>query len=402
MKYKYKARDNQGVLQKGIVEAGSSRTAKEVLLRNGLTLVELAEVKEIPVISSIMRAWESVKPREFVIFSRQLAVLIDSKVPLLNALNSIANQTENRFFALKLNSVIVDIDGGSSLSDAMSKHPDVFTKLYVNMIRAGESSGTLQKSLNDLADNVEKNYELTAKLRGALYYPGFILSAMFAVGFLMMSFVMPKLLEILKEAQVTLPLQTRILIAVSDFFAVYWWAVAIGMIGVIIAFIYYIKTDEGKREYDYWILKIPIVKAMLHNVYIARFSENLSTLIQSGLPITTALMITSDVVGNEVYRAIILESANQIKKGGAIAETLNQYEEIPPVVVQMVRVGEHTGRIDYTLSKITDFYTKETDRMVKNFSSLIEPVLMVILAIGVGILVSAVLLPIYQVATSIK
>jgi type IV pilus assembly protein PilC len=270
------------------------------------------------------------------------------------------------------------------------------------MIRAGESSGTLQKSLNDLADNVEKNYELTAKLRGALYYPGFILSAMFAVGFLMMAFVMPKLLEILKESQVTLPLQTRILIAVSDFFASYWWAVAIGMIGAIIAFIYYIKTDEGKKEYDYWILKIPIVKAMLHNVYIARFAENLSTLIQSGLPITTALMITSDVVGNEVYREIILESASQIKKGGAIAETLNQHDEIPPVVVQMVRVGEHTGRIDYTLSKITDFYTKETDRMVKNFSSLIEPVLMVILAIGVGILVSAVLLPIYQVATSIK
>lgn len=402
MKYKYKARSKDGQLQQGIVEAGSSRTAKEVLMKNGLTLVSLSEAKEIPLLSSIMRTWESVRPREFVIFSRQLSVLIDSKVPLLSALNSLANQVDNRFFALKINSIIVDIDGGSSFSDALEKHPDTFSKFYVNMVRAGEASGTLQKALNDLADNVEKNYELTAKLRGALYYPGFILGAMFAVGFLMMSFVMPKLLVILEETSVTLPLQTRVLIWTSHFFATYWWAIGAAVIGGIIAFIYYIKTDEGKKEYDQWILKIPIINTMLHNVYIARFSENLATLIQSGLPITTGLMITSDVVGNEVYKEIIRESANEIKKGGGIAEVLNRYEEIPPVVVQMVRVGEHTGRIDYTLSKITDFYTRETDRMVKNFSSLIEPILMVILAIGVGILVSAVLLPIYQVATSIK
>lgn len=402
MKYKYKARSKDGQSQQGVVEAGSSRTAKEVLMKNGLTLVSLSEAREIPVISSIMRTWEGVRPREFVIFARQLSVLIDSKVPLLSALNSIATQIDNRFFALKINSIIVDIDGGSSFSDALAKHPDAFSKFYINMVRAGEASGTLQKALNDLADNVEKNYELTAKLRGALYYPGFILSAMIAVSFLMMSFVIPKLLEILEETQVTLPLQTRILIAVSGFCANYWWAIAAAMIGGVIAFVYYIKTEDGKKEYDQWILRIPIVKTMLHNVYIARFSENLATLIQSGLPITTGLLITSDVVGNEVYRKIIREAANEIKKGGGIAEVLNRYDEIPPVVVQMVRVGEHTGRIDYTLTKITEFYTKETDRMVKNFSSLIEPTLMIILAVGVGIIVSAVLLPIYQVATSIK
>ncbi len=401
MKYKYKARSKDGQLQKGLVEAGSSRTAKEVLMKNGLTLVSLSEAKEIPIISSIMRTWEGVRPREFVIFSRQLSVLIDSKVPLLSALNSIATQIDNRFFALKINSIIVDIDGGSSFSDALAKHPNTFSKFYINMVRAGEASGTLQKALNDLADNVEKNFELTAKLRGALYYPGFILSAMFAVGFLMMSFVMPKLLEILEETSVILPLQTRILIWVSNFFANYWWAIGAATIGGIIAFLYYIKTEDGKKEFDRWILRIPIVKTMLHNVYIARFSENLATLIQSGLPITTGLLITADVVGNDVYREIIREAANEIKKGGGIAEVLNRYDEIPPVVVKMVRVGENTGRIDYTLSKITEFYTKETDRMVKNFSSLIEPILMVFLAIGVGILVSAVLLPIYQVATSL-
>lgn len=402
MKFKYTAKNSKGETQKGIVEATSTRSAREVLLNNNLTNAELFEVKEIPLLSSVMRVWEGVKPREFVIFSRQLATLIDSKVPLLSALNSIANQTDNSFFALKINSIIVDIDGGASLSDAMAKHPDTFSKFYVNMVKAGEASGTLQKALNDLADNMEKNYELTAKLRGAMYYPAFILSAMVVVGFLMMSFVMPKLLLILKESNVDLPLQTEILIATSDFLAKYWWAVGAAMIAGLVGTVYYIKTEDGRREYDQLILKVPIVQRILHNVYIARFSENLSTLIQSGLPITTALLITSDVVGNEVYRLIIREAAEEIKKGGAIAEVLDKYDIIPPVVVQMVRVGEHTGRIDFTLGKITDFYVKETDRLVKNFSTLIEPVLMVILAIGVGILVSAVLLPIYQVATSIK
>ncbi|MBT3356513.1 type II secretion system F family protein [bacterium] len=401
MKFKYKAQNKGGQLQQGIVEASSTRSAKELLIQNGLSIVSLDEIKEVPLISSLLRIWEGVRPKEFVIFARQLSTLIDSKVPLLSALHSIANQTENKYFALKINSVIVDIDGGSSLSEAMAKNPETFTQFYVNMVKAGEASGTLQKALNDLADNTEKNYELTAKLRGAMYYPGFILGAMIVVGFVVMAFVMPKLLVILKESNVELPLQTKLLIAISDFMANYWWAVGIAMIFGISGVMYYIKTDEGKKEFDQLILKIPIIKKILHNVYIARFSENLSTLIQSGLPITTALLITSDVVGNHVYKEIIRESAEEIKKGGGIADVLNKYEIIPPVVVQMVRVGEHTGRIEFTLSRVTKFYLAETDRMVKNFSTLIEPILMVILAVGVGLLVSAVLLPIYQVATSI-
>ena len=402
MKFKYRGRNKAGVLQQGIVEASSTRAAQELLMNHGLTVVQMKEMKEAPIVAGILRIWEGVRPREFVIFSRQLSTLIDSKVPLLTSLHSIANQTDNKFFAIVLNSVIVYIDGGNSLSEAMAKHPNVFSKFYINMVKAGESSGTLQKSLNDLADNMEKNYELTSKLKSAMYYPGFILSAMFVVGFVMMSFVMPKLLVILEEANVDLPLQTKILIAVSNFLSVYWWAVALVAIAGIVSLIYYIKTEDGHREYDQFILKVPIVKKILHDVYIARFSENLSTLIQSGLPITTSLLITSDIVGNDVYKKIIREAAEEIKKGGGIAEVLNRYEIIPPVVVQMIRVGESTGRIDFALSKVTTFYLQETDRMFKNFSSLIEPILMVFLAVGVGILVSAVLLPIYQVATSIN
>lgn len=402
MKFKYQAININGQPQQGTVEAMSRRSATEVLAMNRLRVTQLDEMRDNELLVGLTRMWEGVSPKEFVMFSRQLAVLIESKVPLLVSLQSIAAQSPNKFFGMKLKAVVADVDGGSSFSEALEKHQDTFSKFYVNMVKAGEASGTLQKTLNDLADNIEKNYELTSKLKGAMYYPIFILCAMVVVGFVVMAFVMPKLLVILKEAKVQLPLQTRILIATSDFMSHYWWAVLIVMIGGFFGAAYYLKTEDGQREFDEAIIHIPVIGNILNNIYIARFSENLSTLVQSGMPITSSLLITSDVVGNDVYRRVIREAANEIKRGGSMAEIFGKYELFPPVVVQMIQVGENTGRIDFTLKKVTDFYVRESDQMVKNFSALIEPVIMVILAIGVGILVSAVLLPIYQVATSIK
>jgi type IV pilus assembly protein PilC len=402
MKFKYQAINREGERQKGIVETLSSQAAERMLVATGLTSIELKELKPNSIEALTSKVMDGVKPREFVIFSRQLATLIDSKVPLLAALDSISNQTENKFFSLKLKSVMFDIDGGSSLSEALGKHPDMFSNFYVSMVKAGEASGTLQESLNKLADNIERNYELTSSLKGAMYYPAFIIVAMIGVGGLMMVTVVPKLLEILREAGEQLPLQTRILIWTSDFMVNYWWAVIIMIIAGIFSVVYYLKTDGGKKQFDQLVLKVPVIGKILHNVYIARFSENLGTLLQSGLPIRIALSITADVVGNSVYKYIIDTAADEIKKGGNLSTILGKYEEIPPVMTQMVEVGEHTGRMSFSLGKITEFYMKESDRMVKNFSTLIEPILMVFLAIGVGILVSAILLPIYQVAMSIK
>ncbi|MFW5885059.1 MAG: type II secretion system F family protein [Patescibacteria group bacterium] len=400
MKYKYLALDESGNEQEGYVKAESRRSALVVLKNSGFKVKKLENETSVPLLDSITGLFQRVGAKEFVIFSRQLATLIDSNVPLLKALSSIALQTENRFLALKVQAVMADVEGGSSLSEALSKQSDVFSKFYVNMVKAGEVSGNLQKTLNDLADNIEKNYDLTSKLKGAMYYPAFIFSAMVLVGFLMMAFVMPQLLEILKDSDAQLPIQTVILIKTSDIFAEYWWAIGAALIGIVIGVAYYLKTDDGKREFDQIILKVPIINKILKNIYVARFAENLTSLLNSGLTINTALIITSDVIGNEVYRQIIREAASNIKKGGKIADTFNKYDLFPPIVVQMLQVGEETGKVSYSLSKITDFYTKEADNLVKNFSSLIEPVIMVILAIGVGILVSAILLPIYQVATN--
>jgi len=402
MKFKYQAISRDGEKQKGIVETLSRQSAERILLATGLSSISLKELKPNSIEVLFSKVMEGVKPREFVIFSRQLATLIDSKVPLLAALDSISNQTENKFFSLKLKSVMFDIDGGASLSEALGKHPDLFSNFYVSMIKAGEASGTLQESLNKLADNIERNYELTSSLKGAMYYPIFIIVAMIGVGGLMMVTVIPKLLEILKEAGEKLPLQTRILIWTSDFMVNYWWAVIVIVAGVVIGAVYYLKTDDGKKQFDQLALRVPVIGKILKNVYIARFSENLGTLLQSGLPIRIALSITADVVGNSVYKYIIDTAAEEIKRGGDLSTILGKYEEIPPVMTQMIEVGEHTGRMSFSLTKVTEFYMKESDRMVKNFSTLIEPILMVILAIGVGILVSAILLPIYQVAMSIK
>jgi type IV pilus assembly protein PilC len=402
MKFKYQGVNREGKLQKGIVETLSQRAAERLLISAGLNNIQLTELRPNSLTVLLSRIWEGVGAREFVVFSRQLATLIDSKVPLLAALDSIANQIDNKSFALTLKSIMFDIDGGSSLSEAMAKHPETFSEFYVSMVKAGEASGTLQEALNKLADSMERNYELSSALKGAMYYPAFIITAMILVGGLMMVTVIPKLLEILTEAGEELPLQTKILIWTSNFMVDYWWAIIVAVIAGAFGLIYYLKTEDGKNQFDQLILKLPVIGKILHNVYIARFSENLGTLLQSGLPITSALDITADVVGNNVYKYIIKIAAEEIKKGGNLSEVLKKYEEIPPVMTQMVEVGEHTGRMSFSLGKITEFYMKESDRMVKNFSTLIEPVLMVILAIGVGILVSAILLPIYQVAMSIK
>ena len=398
MKFSYKAQNPSGQIQKGSIEAINRRSAIEFLLKSGLKVLEVNAVKENELITSLKKIWRGVKAQDFVLFSRQLSVLVDSKVPLLTALHSIETQVQNTFFAAKIRLIIHDIDGGSSFSDALAKHPDVFSSLYVNMVKAGESSGTLQKVLNDLADNIEKNYELTSRLKSAMYYPAFILVSMFVIGFIVMTSVLPKLLSVLKDFGGELPLQTRILMAVSSFFVSYWWVVLTIVISLAVLLFYYLKTDSGKADFDIILLKIPVLKKILNDIYIARFSENLSTLIQSGLPITTALLITADIVGNEVYRGVIQKAANEVKRGESIGSVFSRYEIIPPIVVQMIQVGESTGKIDFTLSKITGFYTREADVLVKNFTSLIEPIIMVILAIGVGILVSAVMLPIYQAA----
>jgi type IV pilus assembly protein PilC len=402
MKYKYKARNQAGVLQEGMVEASTTANASTLLQRHNLVVVALEAQKENNPLESLSRLWEGVSGKEFVIFSRQMAVMVEAKVPLLAALQGIIEQTENLYFAGILSAVLADVDEGKSFSESLRRHPEVFSDLYINMVQSGEISGNLQQSLESLADNIEKNYILTQKIKGVLYYPAFILTAFFAVGFLMITFVIPKLTEMLKETNAVLPITTRILIWMGDFMQHYWWAVLIIVIAAISGLIYYIRTDDGKKEFDIISLKVPLVGKVLKFVYLARFAENLSTLVRSGIPIVSALQITGRVVGNIVYEKHIAEAADKVKTGGSMSEVLKEKKDFPAIMTQMIKVGEDTGKLDTTLDTMAKFYSREADQIVSNLSAIIEPVLIVILGVGVGVLVFSIIIPIYNIAQGIK
>ncbi len=402
MKYKYKARNQAGAVQEGIVEASTLTNATSILQQHNLLVTFIEPEKGVGMLSGLSRFWEGVSAKEFVIFSRQLAVMIDAKVPLMAAFKGITEQTTNPYLAKVLSLVLSDIDEGKSLSDSLKRHPEVFSDLYVNMVQSGEVSGNLQKSLEDLANNIEKNYTLTQKVKGVLYYPAFILSAFVIVAFLMLTFVIPKLMTMIKETNAKLPITTTMLIAVGDFMQKWWWAVLIAVILGIISLIYYLKTEDGKKEADIIVLKIPLISRVLRYVYLARFSENLSTLVKSGLPIVNALQISGRVIGNSVFERDILEAAERVKSGGTISEVLQKKSNFPPIMTQMIKVGEETGKLDATLMSMSKFYSREADQIVTNLSSIIEPVLIVILGVGVGILVFSIIIPIYNVAQGIK
>ena len=402
MKYKYKARNQAGGVQEGFVEASTKSSASILLQQHNLVVISIDPVEESGFLADISGTWEGISAKEFVIFSRQLAVLIEAKVPLMAAFKSISEQNANPHFARVLQSVLADIDEGKSLSEALGRHPKVFSELYVNMVQSGEVSGNLQKSLEDLADNIEKNYALTQKVKGVLYYPAFILAAFFTTAVIMLTFVIPKLMTMLKETNAKLPITTKALIVSGDFMQKWWWVVVIIALAAVGGLVYYVRTEEGKKEFDVFALKIPLISKVLQYVYLARFSENLSTLVQSGLPIVTALQISGKVVGNSLYERDIFEAAEKVKLGGSINEVLAKKSNFPPIMAQMVKVGEETGKLDSTLKAMASFYNREADQLVSNLSSIIEPVLIVILGAGVGVLVFSIIIPIYNIAQGIK
>lgn len=402
MKFKYKARNQAGTLQEGVVEASTLANATAVLQQHNLVVTAIEPVKEEGILSIFSRFWEGVSDKEFVIFSRQLAVMIDARVPLMTAIKGVAEQTANPYFARVLSFVLFDIDEGKSLSESLKKHPEVFSDLYVNMVQSGEVSGNLQKALVDLANNIEKNYTLTQRVKGVLYYPAFVLSAFLVVAFLMLTFVIPKLMTMLEETNAKLPVTTRALISIGNFMQHWWWAVLLAVFCGVVLAIYYSSTEEGKKELDIIKLKMPIIGRVLGYIYLARFSENLSTLAKSGLPIVNALQISGRVVGNFKFEQDILEAAERVKSGGTISEVLQKKNNFPPIMTQMIKVGEETGRLDSTLMIMSKFYSREADQIVSNLSSIIEPVLIVILGVGVGILVFSIIIPIYNIAQSIK
>lgn len=403
MEFIFKAKDSSGKNREGEIEAISKESAIQLIQKNGLIPIVVKEKEKVSaLLKDIERVWEGIKPRELVVFFRQLSTLIDAKVPIVPALKALQDQTENKFLRTVIKEMEEDVKDGLALSESMEKHPLVFNQLMINMIKSGEMSGSLQKTIEYIADNVEKNYQLSSKIKSALFYPAFVVGAVFIIGFIVVTFILPKLSGVIKEMAVEVPWYTKLVMGVGSFMNSYWWAVLIVIFGAICGLIYYIKSEEGRRDWDRIKLKIPIFGNMFRSVYIARFSDNFSVLIDGGIPVVNALQEVSEVVGNVVFKEIILKSVDEVKKGGNISDVFVKSSEIPPIVTRMMKIGEETGKISEVLRKTASFYEQEVDTMTRNISVLIEPILISILGIGVAIMVFAVLMPIYDIANKIQ
>ena len=405
MKYSYQAKNWDGIKKSGTIEARSKDSVLEFLDEEGLfpiEIVEIGEEGEKNIGNKNISLFKGVSMKEVAIFSRQLSIMIESNVPPAEAMEALGDQTKNSYFKEIIYEISRDIREGSQLSKAMGKHSKIFSFFCVNMVKSGEVSGNLPAILEKVASHLENEYEIRSKVTGAMTYPIVIMVVFVLIFIVIMVFIIPGLVEVLEGTGQELPIATRIIMGISDFFVLYWYLVIL-LFGAIVAFfIKYPKTPEGKDLFDRTLLKIPVLGNFFKSLFLSRFAENFSTLISAGITINEALEVVANLIGNNVYKEAIMKAKNRVIDGESISYVLGQRPDIfSPLLVQMVAVGEKTGKLDSSLDNVVRFYKRETEAFINSLSSIIEPVLIIGLALMVGFLVAAVLLPIYQVSTNI-
>ncbi len=396
--YQYKARSVKGDVVEGTIEAPSDAVLFEMMRERDLILIESHRSGgRLRQLGGVSIMGTGIKNKEVVIFARQLAVLISATVPIVRALRILAKQTESRQLQSVVQEIGDQVDGGARLSAAMHKHKKVFDDFFVYMIRAGETTGRLDEVLNYLADQKEKDYALRSKIISSMIYPVFIVVVMIAIFIFMMIFVVPNLLGIVEESGAELPLVTKILLAVSNAFVGYWWLFLILFLVGFGGFILMRGQEWGQDFIDRMELKVPVIGGIFHKIYLARICRSLSNLLASGVPVNRSVTIVADVVGSRQFRQIMQQVVTDIEGGRSVSQSLAEHKEIPPMMAQMVSVGEETGRLDQILGRLADFYTGEVEALSSALVSLIEPLIIILLGVGALILVAGVLLPIYQV-----
>lgn len=361
----------------------------------------LNSFKNSEVYTFVKRFLNRPKEKEIVAFMRELSILVEARVPLVRALNTIKNQSYGTGIVDIATNLEKKVEGGGSLSEGLEDFPQYFSGLYINVIRAGEASGRLERVLNYLADYREKRFELKRKISGALIYPLVILVSFAGVFAFLMFFVMPTLSKTLTESGVKLPWTTKFVIGLSDFFGTNWPILIIIIVGIVSGVVYYSRTDEGTRQWDLIKLKIPIIGQLLQFMYMNRFADNLGLLLRESVPITRSLEITAGIMGNYVYQNVLIECINEVQRGKSISGVLSKSKYFPSIVYQILRVGEEAGKTSETLTKIAEYYAKEVDNMTQNMTTLIEPVLILLLGAGTAVIVASVIMPIYNMAGSL-
>lgn len=398
-RYDYSARNAQGNPVEGLVEADTVDIATDALKDRGLFVLTIKEHQERALFDKELPFFNKIPIRDLVIFSRQFSVLMGAKVPLVQALKTVARQTQNNRLKVVLLDIAGEVEAGTSLSVAMAKHPKAFSSFFVNMIRSGETTGRLEDVMNYLADQMERDFDLMTKIKGAMIYPIFIVIGLVIVGFIMMVFVVPKLTATLTESGATLPWTTNLLIGTSGFFKAYAVQIVIAAVLASVAFRWWTAQPGGKAIWDRIKLKIPVFGDLLKHIYIVRFTRSMSTLIAGGVDIPQSLGIVADIVGNEYYRQLILETKKEVSDGNSITTVFNRTKAFPMMIPQMMSVGEETGRVGEVLERLTGFYSRELSNSVTNLVSAIEPLIMLVMGGAVGIMVAAIILPMYNLAS---
>ncbi|MFH1749581.1 MAG: type II secretion system F family protein [bacterium] len=399
MKYQYQAQTPEGAKQKGELEAENINAARKTLTERNLFVTEINALK--PGFSSLSNIFHKIGMKEKLIFTEELSVMIKAGFPITKALFTLKEQTKNPKFSEILNVINRDVRGGMSLSESLGKHPLVFPELYTQAISAGEQSGNLDKILNRTATDMRKSYELSGKIKSAMVYPLFVFGVMIIILIAMLVFVLPQLGTLFKDMGVTLPTTTKFLLGFSDFFMSFWWIILIIVVGLIFAYQAYYKTDTGHKNIDRLKIKMWFIGPINQKIYLARITRNLNTLTVAGLPILKIFDTLKKTVGNETYKKELGDAQKKIEGGETISEALSASPYFSPLVIQLIKVGEESGDLPSTLETITNFLENEVDQVTKNLSTLIEPILIVILGIGAAFIVAAIILPIYNLTTVI-
>lgn len=401
MLFKYKAVDDKGINKEGVIDAPNRDMAVSGLQHRGLIVVSIKEEGEKKSIFQLS-LFGKVPMKDVVILSRQISTLFGAQVSALKAFTMLASNVENKLLARKLTQIGDDLQAGVSISGALAKHPDVFSEFYVNMVKAGEETGKLNQTFAFLADYLDRQYALTSKTRNALIYPAFVIFTFFVVMSLMFVVVIPKLSAIILDSGQTVPIYTKIVIGASNFFVHYGFFVIILLVLLGLWLWRLSSTEKGKAYLDKMRLATPIIGVLYRKLYLSRIADNMDTMLTSGIPIVRAIDITSEVVGSRVYKGILKDAADGVKSGLAFSAALEKYPEVPGILVQMVKVGEETGALGSILKTLADFYKREVDDAIDTLVGLIEPVMIVVLGLGVGLLLVSILVPIYNMAGGIS
>lgn len=397
----YKARDSKtGEMTKGVIQAENERTAGKLLIEQGMTPDRIDE--DMSEVGLFQRFQNKITMKDKIVFTRQFATLIGAGLPLSNSLRTVIEQTESKPMQKVVESILVDVEAGKTLTQACEKYPDVFNKVYIALLRAGEASGSLDLSLKRLAQQQEKDNAMISKIRGALVYPAIILMVIIAVLIFMVLMIVPQVQSLYKDIGKPLPWATGVLVSFANFLVASWWLVTIVM-GVAIYFLFqFRKTTTGIEWAALLKLDVPLFKRMFWRLYNARFARTASNLMSAGVSIQDTLQISSEAMNNVVLEKEIKEVSEKVKQGKTLSSSLKNLSYILPLVPQMASIGEESGKIDEMLAKAAQVYEDELEEQIRTISTLIEPVLMVVMAVMVGFIIVAVLFPIYAIVNDVQ